>query len=116
MKTLKLKGVKLIVQIFIEKICTNKDSKLLLECIDKINHKYRYTNTDNRVITMSSDKLFLLLNSCFNIEFCISNEFNLSLSREHVYKYEHESLLKQMKEKTKNIKQKFKYSLLNYFI
>ena len=109
-------GVKLIVKIFIEKICTNKDGNLLLECIDKNNHKYRYTDTGNKVITISSDKLFLLLNSCFNIVFCIANEFNLSFSTEYVGRDHERMLMRQMKEQTTNMKGKFKYNLLNYFL
>jgi len=111
-----LEGINLIVKIFIEKICTNKDGKLLLECVDKNNHSYRYTDTDNNIVTISSDKLFLLLNSCFNIKFCISYEFNLSLTREYVGRDHEKMVMRQMKEQTTNIKQKFKYSLLNYFI
>ena len=111
-----LNGVKLIVQIFIEKICTNEDGKLLLECIDKVKHKYRYTDTDNKVITISSDKLFLLINSCFDIDWCIYREYCHYSSGEDIEYDEIKVLMSKMKEHRKNIKEQFKYSLLNYFL
>ena len=115
-----LKGVKTIVKIFIEKICTNKDGKLLIECIDKVNHKYRYTDKDNKVVTVRSSNFFLLIDNYVNIKNLIWNTFLKwynSIDDEDygmtIFKNEKKRINKNL---ILGLKTKFNYNLLDYFI
>lgn len=105
-------GMPAIVKIFIDKMCTNKDEKLLIECIDKTKHKYRYTDIYNKEVITTSSNICNLLLACYDIKSdissCIINDDSLE---QIVTKYRNEDLNKEFR----SISTKFKHIMLEYF-
>ena len=60
-------GLKFIVKFFIEKIFSNTENKLLIECIDKTN-KYIYTDISNKKVITSPIKLYSIITFKHNLE------------------------------------------------
>ncbi len=105
-------GVTAIVKIFIDKFCTNKEGKLLIECIDKTKHKYKYTDIYNKEVVITSLKICELLLCCHDIErtirFYIGNDYSLEI-------IECKNRLNILNKEFKGIHTKFKHIMLEYF-
>ena len=98
-------NMKLIVKIFIEILCSDKDGKILIEHVKDNN--FRYRDLENNVINTSCNKLYNLINNSFNIKSYIykvyldGKEFSFNLDKKYIDK-----------EITSS---KFSYHLLSYF-
>lgn len=105
-------GVQSIVKVFIDKICTNKEGKLLIECVDKTKHKYKYTDIYNKEVIITSSKIFELLLACHDIKGTIGFYIGIDYSLEIIdCKYRLEKLNREFK----GISTKFKHIMLEYF-
>lgn len=112
-------GVKIFVKIFIDKICTDTEGKLLIECVDKYKHKYKYIEANKRVI-VSFNNMFDIINNSFNIKHClfkIEDDIINNAEQKDNVDQKYISYIKEMFEyEIKNIKKTFKNELLKYFI
>jgi len=120
------RSVKAIVKIFIDKFCTNKDGKLLIECIDKSTHKYKYTDVHNKRIITTSTAIWSLINSSCDIKHiirCVVDKEYCKKSDEELEngiidgdsRVFRERRTNYIKEEFKGIKIKFKHIMLEYF-
>ena len=97
-------GMKLIVKIFIEKLCSDKEGKILIEHVKENN--FRYRDLENNVVNISSGKLYSLLDKSINIKSFI---YKVCID----YQGEYINISKFIdKEITKS---KFSHYLLSYF-
>jgi hypothetical protein len=97
-------GMKLIVKIFIEKLCSDKEGKILIEYVKE--NKFRYKDLENNVINTSSGKLYSLLDNSINIKSFI---YRVYLNTEDYIKLDKKFIDKKI------IPSKFTYELLSYF-
>jgi hypothetical protein len=109
----KYKGIKSIVKIFIDKMCTNKDGKLLISCIDKTKHKYKYTDIYNKEVVITSLKICNLLLACFDIKVIISSYLLRDETLDEHALIEHRK--QYINGEFKGISNKFKHIMLEYF-
>ena len=97
--------MKLIVKLFIEKLCSDKEGKILIEHVKENN--FRYRDLENNVINTSCNKLYNLINNSFNIKACIyrvyldRKDFSIKLDKKLIDKQITPSI--------------FRYELLSYF-
>ena len=97
-------GMKIIVKIFIEKLCSDKEGKILIEHVKENN--FRYRDLENNVINTSSGKLYSLLDNSINIKSFI---YRVYLNTEDYIKLDKKIIDKQI------IPSRFTYELLSYF-
>jgi hypothetical protein len=70
-------GLRAIIKIFIEKICSDENGKNL---IVKYKNKYRYTNMDNELAEITAKGMIELILNSFNFKNVLSYNCSLSLS------------------------------------
>jgi len=91
-------GLRAIVKIFIEKICSNNDGRLL---IVKYKNKYRYINMDNELTEITARSIIELILGSLNFKNILSYNCSLSLSNGEI---DHETY----KERIKYIDKEFR--------
>ena len=104
-------GLRAIVKIFIEKICYNKNGRVL---IWKYNNKYRYTSLDNELIEISSMSIIDLLLNSFNFKNILSYNCSLSLSNGEINHETYKERIKYIDKEFRGVQTKFSKILSEY--
>ena len=110
-------GLKFIVKFFIEKIFSNIENKLLIECIDKTNNKYIYTDISNKKVITSPIKLYSIITFKHNLENSLYYDCWIEYENDtNILKYKAFELKKKfLKNEFKKLSFKLNHLMIGYF-